>query len=242
VEQKPACRPTSIFISSNESKFEYDVNGQLIKFIGPYNNYIKFGYKSNRVEELTYYYDNDESKITDIDKIEYNSRGQWTRHSYSLSKDEELAVYDEIGNRIEIIKKANNKVHRSYSFEYSNGDLIKQAKSYYNADGSLFTYYYTYEYDTSKENKLASFESLSGHGHLTEDRLGQEPTPSKHMLKMVKTMSSDGSTVSLSASFDYEYNDKGFPIKVTISGGDLNGDGQINSDDVIVQLYNYDCF
>jgi hypothetical protein len=54
VEQQPACRPTRILVSSNESKFEYDV---LIKFIGAYNNYIKFGYKNNRVEELTYYYD-----------------------------------------------------------------------------------------------------------------------------------------------------------------------------------------
>jgi hypothetical protein len=152
-------------------------------------------------------------------------------------------VYDGMGNRIEIIKKANNKVYRSYIFEYSNGNLIKQAKSYYNTDGSLqFTNYYTYEYNMSKENKLASFESLTGHGHVTEDRLGEEPTPSKHMLKTVKTMSSDGSAVSSSANFDYEYNDKGFPIKLTISGDDLNGDGQTNSNDVVLYTYEYDCF
>ena len=243
VEQKPACQLTSIFINSNESKFEYDVNDQLIKFIGAYNNYIKFGYKNNRVEELTYYYDNDESKVTDIDKIEYNSSGQWTRHSYFLSKDEDLAVYDETENRIEIINKANDIVYRSYIFEYSNGNLIKQSKSNYNTDGSFsFTSYYTYEYDVNKENKLASFESLIGYRYLTETRLGQEPTPSKHMLKTVKTLLSDGSTVSMSASFEYEYNDMGFPTKLTISGGDLNGDGETNSNDVLVYTYQYDCF
>ena len=60
------------------------------------------------------------------------------------------------------------------------------------------------------------------------------------MLKKVNTFDSNGS-LSQTADFAYEYNSKGFPTKLTVSGGDLNGDGQVDAKDVYVRNYNYDC-
>lgn len=240
VEQMPACQVTRIVINDTETKFEYDDGRQLIKFIGPYDNYIKFEYKDDRLETLTYYYGNDESNVIDVDKIEYNTRGQWSTHTSFDHQDS--AVYDDIKNRIKIINKTNNRLYTTYVFEYFNGNLTRQTKSYYEDDGSLsYTTHYTYEYDKSKENRLAHFESLVPYGYASVYRLGQEPTPSRHMVKTVSTLLHEGSAVTI-ANYEYEYNDKGFPLKITVFGDDLNGDGEQTSSDTLAYSYHYDCF
>lgn len=238
---KPACRPTSIVYGSLERKYEYNADDQLIKFSDGVT-FIKFEYTDSRVTKLIYYRDNDETKVNLTDQIEYNSKGQWMRHTYiepltSGNKviQENTAEYDPNGNRVKIIAYVNGKPVKIYTFEYSNGNLMKQI---IDQDGASVLSY-TYEYDINHENELTSFESLIRFGYLYT-QLGMESTPSNNMLKKVNTFDSNGS-LSQTADFAYEYNSKGFPTKLTVSGGDLNGDGQVDAKDVYIWSYLYDC-
>jgi len=239
--EKPVCQLISVVTGLNERHYEYNDDEQLIKSIESYNNYAKFEYKNDRVARVTYYRDDDESKVYEIDRIEYNSKGQWIKHTYELDNIVLIAEYNAAGNRTMITQKMNGKLTEIYVFEYLDGNMMKQTIDHYDIHESLsYSSFYTYAYDLNTANKLTYFESLVRFGY-NEVRLGRESTPSKNMLKTVNTLSWDGSEVSVSANFEYEYNDKGFPTKLTISGGDLNGDGNLNENDILVYPYEYNC-
>lgn len=230
---QPACRPTSIMFGALESKYEYNTAGQLIKFTDGIT-YIKYEYADGKAIKLTYYRNNDEASVNLTDLIEYNANGQWIKHSYTVAgtndKQENTAQYDGNGNRIKIITTVNGKSVKTYTFEYSNGNLTMQI-----IENDLS---YTYEYDLNHENELTNFESLVRFGY-TGTQFGMESTPSKYMLKKVNTFLKGSPTHS--ADFHYEYNTKGFPTKLEISGGDLNGDGQVDAKDIYIWTYQYDC-
>ncbi len=239
---KPDCLPTVVTTGSIQSTFEYDPDRRIIKSYDGLTSYIKYEYSGDRLQKLTYYYDNDESKVLDIDEIQYNARGLWTKHVRAMSDEEDIAEYDPSGNRTKVTLNKNGKTYRSYIFEYANGNLIKLSKTYHNDDGSVsFTLFYSYEYDLSQENTLAYFELYVQRGYLIDRRLGQESTPSKNLLTKVHTHSSDGGPIERTGNFEYTFNAKGFPTNITVSGGDLNADGVTDENDIAHFNYIYNC-
>lgn len=239
---RPECTPTKLTVGWEEYEYEYNSKGQLITSVAyPYNHYIKYEYGNNQLVRITYYSNEDLSDIFDIDEIEYNDKGQWIRHNGTKTNHVAIANYDELGNRTEVIIKVNNKLTQSYAYEYTNGNMTARVITVYDAQGSVsYKRYHTFEYYLDKENKLSQFESLVQYGYAFDSRLGHEPTPSKNLLKRVNTLS-DETTVFISADFEYEFNEKGYPTKISVSGADLNGDGQVNADDLAIWQFDYTC-
>jgi hypothetical protein len=215
----------------------YDTQRRLIKFAEDESNasdYATLEYdNSNRVTKILGY---EEGKLDATTLIEYNSQGKWSKITETYEGETEVdittAEYDGNGNRIKI-----NNANSTYTFEYSNGNLIKSVETEKNSGGTtVYTSTSTFEYYTDKENKLTAFEELYG--------LGYEGTPSKNMVKK-RSRISGGSTIPNVYTYMYEYNEKGFPTKVTESNSDYdtNGDGKIDSLDTQSSsgLYTYQC-
>ena len=66
---------------------------------------------------------------------------------------------------------------------------------------------------------------------------GNYATPSKNMIKKINSQE-QGGPVTFYTNYEYEYNDKGYPTKLTISGGDNDGNG---IPDLFVYNYTYQC-
>ena len=242
VSAKPDCLPSAISTKSTQHHYEYDSDRRIVKSDDGLGVQTKYEYSGDRLQKLTYYHNNDESYVLDIDEIQYNSSGLWTRHIRTMSGEEDIAEYDSKGNRTKITSTKNGKTYRSYAFEYAGGNLVKLSNTYHNDDGSeSFTLFYSFEYDLFKENKLAFFEQYVQRGYLSGPRLGHESTPSKNLMTAAHTHASKDGAITRTANFEYEFNEKGFPTSIRFSGGDLNEDGVTDENDVGQYFYTYDC-
>lgn len=187
---------------SDNIQFAYDTNNRLAKIMNFANNVLKGS-----------------------GVVAYNSQGKWTKITSSwpgeVDTDVTTAVYDADGNRVKISTSTE-----TYTFHYSDGNLIKSI--YTNKNSNATT---TYEYYTDKQNKIGTFEEMSN--------LGIGGTPSKNMLKKELFTSSHSSTPTIT-HYSYEYNAEGFPTKITSFGDyDKNGDGKIDASDSSITSYTY---
>lgn len=216
--------------------YDYDDKERLFRYTSPMATNMKWEYGTdNQLTKIIHYRENDELLLNRTELVEYNQQGQWTKISYTDmgggSKVENVSEYDSFGNRTKITYKSDGKIVSTRNYEYKDGNLMKESYDTY--------WVYAYEYDTSKENKLKEFEALASSTAFAS-YTSLLPTPSKNMVSKKMRLDSDG-TIATTANYSYEYNVEGFPTKLTISGGDLNEDGQVNNDDIYGFSYEYEC-
>ncbi|GEO06983.1 hypothetical protein AAE02nite_46470 [Adhaeribacter aerolatus] len=221
--------------------YQYDAKDKLSNFIDPYNYPIKFVYDANnRLIKINYYFDFNEANVVATEQIEYNAKGQWSKITYAetgdINKTERTYEYDANGNRTMINFFKDGKRQWSYAYEYTNGNL---AELKYIDDANRHGTSFVFEYDTSRENKLAKFEETM-HVGFSSYGFGNIWTPSKNMIKKINLKETGGPTVFY-ASYTYEYNDKGYPTKLTTFTDDVNQDGLKNDPASFVYEYTYQC-
>ena len=107
----------------------------------------------------------------------------------------------------------------------------------YLEDGSKsFEAQVEYTYDLTRENKLKYTQAQL---QLATDFLSDSWGPRSPSNNMVKTVRRTAFPQTI--THDFEYDDKGFPVKQTISGLDYNGDGTIDEIDTSILIITYSC-
>lgn len=205
-----ACKVTKIIDEDGEIvNVEYDSKDRITKMIDiedgdDYSQVYEYD-NNNRVIKISYF---DGTQPDGSSTVEYNSNGQWTKMLATESGDTDtyLAEYDGNGNRTKITEKdQTNNTNYTTTFEYANGNVMKETRTS-TVGGTPYTSTTAYEYYMDKEDKLKPLKELLS--------MGYTGTASKNMVKKATYTYSFGGSTSID-NYTYEYNDKGFPTKVT---------------------------
>lgn len=194
--------------------FEYDGQKRMTKLTSD-DEYLTIEYNGagRAVKALTY--DNNVLESTTV--LEYNARGQWIKSTITESvggdKTELTAEYDGSGNRTKLTYNDFDGSTLDYgsteTFTYANGNLTRSEVSWSSqgSDPSVTTY--TYEYYTDRENKMGYADELFV-------MLGGDGLFFPQSRNMIKKKTGSGNNFSGTTDYMYEYNDKGFPTKITL--------------------------
>jgi hypothetical protein len=168
---------------------EYDTNGRLLK--------------------LTAYHT--DGKVDSYVTYEYNQASQLVKIT-THQADGKISItglheYDSNGNRVKTTFTSNQwgttPVTSTTTYEYAGGNLVKSTD---NSGGPWLDVTTEYEYYLDRENKLSTYE---------ETILGERPNRNLLKKRTHTYPALDNADYRSTSEYTYEYNDKGFPTKVT---------------------------
>lgn len=206
----PACKVMKITDSDGDIvKIDYDSKDRIVKITDD-TYYLSLEYDNdNRITKISDY---DDNLLESTRTLEYNAKNQWVKMTVTepgvSGAETYTAEYDASGMRTKITLKDNNTTESIRSFEYANGNLMKETDTYYFGSSS-YNSTTIYEYYTDKENKLQSLYDIIG--------IGFNGSTSKNLVRK-ETYKGSGSTTSID-EYTYEFNNKGFPTKITQKSG-----------------------
>jgi hypothetical protein len=188
----------------------------------------------NQLIKLSNDYPANSPSRDDVMLNEFDSRGQWAKGTLTVASSGSntyVVNRDSQGNRsrIDMVNPTTNQVVATHSYIYSDGNLVKYVSRGNSAisQDSLVT---TFQHFTDREDKFEPIAESMGHAY------GYETLSKNLISKEILTQYNSGSTNGLSSppiEYSYEFNDKGFPIKITFL---YAGTGA-----KVIYLYEYQC-
>ncbi len=218
VEARPACKITKTYNVAYPTSYwsnQFDQQDNLLRQTY-YEDDVAYIIRANKhnekgqIVEQSLEYQNTPNATPYVYSFTYNEKGQVTK--ITTQNHQSRCEYDAAGNRTKITQTITATGDESiFTFEYKDGNCIKAI--YPGLDSESI---YEYEYYPDQVNKLAPFERVNGY------LMGQ--SPNRNMLKKMTLTEKDrsGTTVS-SWEHAYEYNGKGFPVKMFQTGETISG-------------------
>lgn len=220
-DKKTACMITRIDKGSGDyTTYQYDENNRLTSFseneivsgaVSTISNTIERDLQ-NRIKRIVGTYPTGPGFM--VYEMFYDEQGRWTKTTYSISLDASkpgtlqstlTTEYSAQGVISKIVQATTNGYVYNYTYEYNNGNPVKVA-----FDAAICLY----EYDSEKEVALKDIDLLNLYRHAKTSPVGFFPsgtTPAKHLLTKINDKNG-----AFLAQFSYEYNEHGYPTKVSI--------------------------
>ncbi len=162
----------------------------------------------------TYVYDaaSNETVTTRTFTFEYNEKGQVSGYQLiSASSNPAIPTtistitceYDSQGNRTKSTTQSGSGAPSVESYEYKDGNCIKT--TYWVGESGEFTVAYEYYLDQEFKSRAMPHVGVFG------------PSATRHMIKKSTQTPTNASGTIYVSERTYEYNDKGFPVKTTVT-------------------------
>jgi hypothetical protein len=218
VEAKPACKITKSYSVADPGSYwlnQFDQQDNLLNQTYyddgvVYTALINKHNEKGQIVEQTWEYKDTPNPASRVYNFAYNEKGQVAKITTKYS--ESLCAYDASGNRTQVTETyTGTGEKRVNTFAYKDGNCIKGVYP-----GPYGQSTYEYEHYLDQANKMVPFERVNGY------LMGQ--TPNRNMLRKttLTEKTSNGTTVT-STQYAYEYNDKGFPVKTTLTFVNASG-------------------